>query len=213
MRRQNPPQAYLDKAQRIEKYLSPLTTAAIYGTCGILYAVFIALIFGILVSTSVLNPTAAVVTIFAAIAIIPATLAFLAWFLRPNDPLSRYIQQLADVWRHPLNVPPDSCTFKVFRNDGEVLCVELLFFYPSTQQTAPVRERLHTYVHGALANNYTLSTGVPTRVEVETLLDRPLEILASESGIPVLYLEVREVYISREHDSATGDFLGTGTWN
>jgi len=212
MRRQNPPQAYLDKAQRIEKYLSPLTIAAIYATCGTLYAVFIALIFGILVYTSVLNPTAAVVTIFAAIAIIPATFAFLASFLRPNDPLSTYIQQLADVWRQPLNVPPDSCTFKVRRTDGEELCVELLFFYPSTKQTAAVRERLYTYVHGALANRYALYIGEPTCEEIESLLDRPLEMLATEFGIPVFYLEVRDIHITREQDSA-GDYLGTGTWN
>lgn len=213
MRRQNPPQAYLDKASEIEKYSSPLTTAAIYGTVGILYAVFIALIFGILLYKSVLNPTAPIVTIFAAIAFIPAIFAFLTWFLRPNDPLTSHIRELADVWRRPLNVTPEQCTFKVNRTDGEILCVDLSFYYPVSQQTAAVKERLYTYVHSTLTCNCTIRVGVPTPEEIEHLLDRPLEMLAAEAKIPVLYLEVRNVYSSHDQDFLDMRTLGTGTWN
>jgi hypothetical protein len=209
MRRQNPPQAYLDKAHDIEKYLSPLTLAVVYGTGGILYVVFIALIFGLLVYASVLDPSPAVVTIFSAIAFIPAIFAFLAWFLRPNDPLSPYIKDLAEAWRRPLSIPPDQCTFKARLMDGEVLCVELSFYYPSTQQTALVKERLYTYVHSALASHCSMRADVPTHQELENVLDRPLEVLATESGIPILYLEIRDAYSSHEQT----DYLSTGTWN
>jgi hypothetical protein len=212
MRRQNPPQAYLDRAQNIEKYLSPLTLAAVYGMGGILYAVFISLIFGLLVYASVLDPSPGVVTIFSAIAFIPAIFAFLAWFLRPNDPLSSHIMSLAEAWRRPLNLPADECTFKTRFMDGEVLYVELSFYYPSIQQTAPVKERLYTYVHSALASHCAMRAGVPTHQEIENVLDRPLDVMATESGIPVLYLEIREVYSSHEKPVAD-DYLGTGTWN
>ena len=213
MRRQNPPQAYLDKASEIEKYSNPLTTAAIYATVGILYAVFISLIFGILLYKSVLNPTAPIVTIFAAIALIPAIFAFLTWFLRPDDPLTSHVRELAEVWRRPLNVTSEQCTFKVQRTDGGTLCVDLSFYYPVSQRTAAIKERLYTYVHSALTCNCTMRVEVPTAEEIERLLDRPLEMLATEFKIPVLYLEVRNVYSSHIQDFSDVSTLGTGTWN
>jgi hypothetical protein len=212
MRRQNPPQAHLDKAQEIEKYLSPSMTAAIYGICGISYAVLVSLIFAAFVYESILRPTPAVVTIFAVIAFIPAIFIFLAWFLRPNDPVSSYITGLVDLWRRPIGVTPDPCTFKITLMDGESLQIKLSFYYPSKDQTSRVKERIYTSIHGALTKDFYLGAKLPTGQEIESALDASLEMLAAECGIPVLYLEIENVDTSHQSSAAEAEYLRTGTW-
>jgi hypothetical protein len=213
MKLQNPPQAFLEKAQDLEKYLNPTTIVSLYAAAAVLYVAFVALIFAVLYSASIVSPTPTVYILFAIVAFVPAILIFLLSFLRPQDPVSACITTRANAWRRPLDVPPDQSTFKVRLMDGAIVCVDLTFYYPSTDQTALIKERLYTYVHSALANDCSMRTVKPAPEEIERVLNRPLDMVAEEADIPVLYLEVRNVYNSGDQDDVVVDYLSTGTWN
>jgi hypothetical protein len=215
MRRQNPPQSYIDKAKEIEKYLAHGTLAFIYAIAGVSYIGISSLIFAALVYGSEVNITKMSVMVFALLAFIPATFVFLAYFLRPNDPLSRYITKLANSCRRPFAVPPHECTFRVQLLDGESLSMRLAFRYPLKDQTLEVKERLYTIVHGALAQEFrSRSAGsTPTDKEIQSVLDTQLTLLAEERGIPVLYLEILDVCSSRKDTPAQVEYLSTGTWS
>lgn len=197
MRRQNPPHSYLVRAQEIETYLRPVTIAAVYGTCGISYAAFISLLFLLLVYGSFLNPTPITVMIFAVFAFIPSTFAFLAWFLRPNDPLSSYLKNLAGLWRNPIAVPGEPCTFKARLGNGDAFCIDISFYYPLKDQNPRTRERLYTCIHAAIAQDSCMRNAIPTMPEIEAAIDRPLEMLATECDIPVLYAEIESITSER----------------
>jgi hypothetical protein len=197
MRRQNPPQSYLDKAQNIEKYLRPLTIAAIYGVSGLAYCVLVALIFVGLVYASVVNPTPIVITIFAAVALIPTILLLLAWFLRPDDPVSSHFSRVVDMWRNPIALQPEASTFTIVLADGESVGMKLAFYYPSESHTPSVKSRLYTCVHAALANDFSGHTAAPTRQEIEQAIDPGLETLALEYSIPIFYAEVQDISSDR----------------
>ncbi|HTV04632.1 MAG TPA: hypothetical protein VME86_04635 [Acidobacteriaceae bacterium] len=213
MRRQNPPQACIDRARKIEKYLSPSSIATIYGIAAIAYAVVVTLIFGLLVAARMVTATQTTVMVFALAGLIPVVFLILAVFLRPNDPVSLYIKSCADTCRRPLPVSPDDCTFKVHLMDGELLCVKLSFFYPSQDRSADLKERIYTVVHGALSQDFSTRVIIPAYQEVEAALNKPLAILAEERGIPVLYSEIREVFNAREEVPAQVTYINTGTWS
>ncbi|MGC2163522.1 MAG: hypothetical protein WA634_16555 [Silvibacterium sp.] len=211
MRRQNPPQSCIDYAQELDKYLSPLPLAAIYCLSGFAYCILISLIFAGLVYVSVLNPTPVVITIFAAVGFIPTTLLFFAWFLRPNDPISSHLTSLANMWRTPISAPADPCTFKIWLRSGESLCIQLTFYYPSSYQASFVKERLYTHVQATLANNFSARVIAPTPQEIERAIDPQLEVLASKCNIPVLYMEIQDVYTDSQDNAAPMEYLRTGT--
>jgi hypothetical protein len=218
MKRQNPPQSSLDRAREIEKYLSPFAIASMYAVGGIFYIVLISLLFADLVWTTLVKVTPAATTIYAVSAFIPAMFAMLAWFLRPEDPLSRYIIHLAKLWRTPIALPPDSCAFTALMMDGEPICAKLSFYYPEGDQTPATKERLYTYVQAALANDCCMRVKPPSRHQLVHVIDGPLETLAEEYKIPVLYAKVEEVYSMKEGDvhaalaraSLRGEFLDVG---
>jgi hypothetical protein len=212
MRRQNPPQIYLDRALEIEKYLRPIAIASVYVIAGICYCMVVSLIFGVLINDSMLNPTPATITLFAILGFVPAALLFLAPFLRPHDPLSSYVTELANSCRRPLSVTPDDCTFKVPLVDGETLFINLGFYYPLKDHTSDVREKLYTVVHGALTSAFYARPTAPTPREIDAVLSAPLELLADERHIPVLYSEIRDAYHSHGENLESSEYLSTGTY-
>lgn len=211
MRRQNPPEAYLEKALEFESYLKPVTIATLYVITGVLYCAIVSLVFAALISASVLKPTPAVATIFAVIGFVPAAFLFLAPFLRPNDPLSKYISELAETCRKPLAVSTDDCNFKVQLMDGETVQIKLGFRYPAKYHALDVREKMYTLVYGALTKDFGTRVIAPGSLEIEHIVDIPLGFLAAEYNIPVLYAQVFDVErLYESHDEYY--FPGTGTY-
>jgi hypothetical protein len=200
MKRQNPPQSSLERADAIEKYLSPVSIASMYGVLGIFYIAIVSLLFADLVANSDVSVSATSVTIYVAFAIIPASFLMLAWILRPEDPLSRHFFHLASRWRQPIALPPDCCTFQALMMDGEPISIKLSFYYPGGDQTALTKERLYTYVQAALASDCCMRYKMPTRRQLELVIDKPLETLAEELKIPILYCEIEDIYSMREGD-------------
>jgi hypothetical protein len=213
VRRQNPPQACIERARDIEKYLSPTSIALIYGVGAVAYAVVITLVFALMVAAGIVAATEITVMVFALVGVIPAVFIFLAVFLRPNDPVSRFIKSFADSCRRPMPLAPEDCTFKVHLMDGETLCIKLSFFYPAKDRSADMKERLYTVVHGALAQDFSTRVIVPTYKEIEAALDKPLGFLAEERDIPVFYPEIRDVFCAREEVPAQVAYINTGTWS
>ncbi|HUY80924.1 MAG TPA: hypothetical protein VMU92_04305 [Acidobacteriaceae bacterium] len=207
----------MEKARELEKYLSPTPITIIYGIAAVSYAIAVTLFFGLLIVVGAIVETETAVMVFALVALIPAVFIFMAVFLRPNDPVSRYIRGAADSIRRPMPVTPENCTFKVHMMDGETLCIKMSFFYPAKDRSADLKERLYTVVHGALSQDFSTRVIVPTYKEIETTLDKPLAFLAEERDIPVFYPEIHDVYCARDEAAtpaaAPAAFANTGTWS
>lgn len=213
MRRQNPPQACIERAREIEKYLSPTPIAIIYGIVAVTYAIAITLFFGLLVAAGAIVETGTAVMVFALVALIPAVFIFLAAFMRPNDPVSRYIKSTADSVRRPLPVTAEDCTFKVHLMDGETLSIKMSFFCPSKDHSAELKDHLFTVVHGALSQEFSTRVIAPTAKDIEDTLEKPLAILAEIHNIPVFYPEIRDVYCARDEVQTPAAYVNTGTWS
>ncbi|HEV2463883.1 MAG TPA: hypothetical protein VGT04_08765 [Acidobacteriaceae bacterium] len=194
MRRQNPPQANIEKAKHIERYMRRPVIGMVYASLGIVYAVFAWAIFFSLVRDSLLAETPITVAVFAAIVLVPAGGAFLGVFVSPNDPISHRLAEVADKWRRPLDTPAELFTFRELMMSGETSCIKISFFLPLNNRTGSIKERIYNYVHGVLGKECGLRTAPPPRLEVQNLIEAPMEILASECDIPILYWEVDEVY-------------------
>lgn len=216
MKRVNPPQAYLRKSREIEKYLRPTVLAAIYALLGIAYFVLISLIFVALVYDSDLTPTPIMMTVVSVIAFVPSVLAVLAYFLRPDDPLSRYISKHVDRWRQPMAVADEQCTLKARLRTGEDVFVALSFYYPEHCKTLQVKERLRNSVSASLSRDFLSRSTLPTYREIEHALDATVELIAEDCTIPVLYLEVTSIDRMRNPNYACqqdpiGAFVGMKT--
>lgn len=216
MRRQNPPQASLDQAHSIERYLNRPAITVAYALCATMFFGFISLLFAVLVHDYLLNPTPTTTAFFAMISLVPAVLAFLACRRRPDDPLSWSIMRLANSRRIPINVAADRRSFKVPLMNGETICVNFSFHYPTKYQSAELGERLDTYVRAALEREFSKHSMLPSEMAIEEAIDGVLELIAHQFDIPVLYPEIRDVHKVRDAYSAAGDlapseFLGTGT--
>lgn len=216
MRRQNPPQSFLDKASDYEKYLSATAVGSAYALCAAISFGLLALLFAALVNDGVVNTSILTLGLFLLIAACPAALAITAFRRRPSDPFSDYIRKVAENWQQPLNVSEDRTSFKVLMASGEELCVNLSFHYPAEDQTVDTKVRLNVFVRAALERDCTTRSRVPTEREIETAIDDALEFVAAEADIPILYVEVRDVHKVRDvysvvHDDlAPSEFLGTG---
>jgi hypothetical protein len=215
MRRQNPPQDHIDKAHELEKFLDPTTIAAMYAIFGILFALFVSIVYAVLVHSFVLEPTRSISAIFVVVGGIPLVFAFVAYFASPRDPVSSYITKLATAWRRPLDVCANEFVFQELLMDGEALCFKLAVYYPSKYHTADVKERLYNYLNGALAQDCSARVSMPTELEVEEAIASPLELMASQFDITVLYPEIREVCKLRgvysNNLSPAADVWRTGT--
>lgn len=215
MRRHNPPQDHISKAQELEKFLDPITIAAIYAIFGILFALFVSVVYAVLVHSFILEPTRSISTIFVVVWGIPLVFAILAYYFSPHDPVSSYIRKLANAWRRPFDVSPDEFVFQELLMDGEALCFKLAIYYPSKKHTAYVKEGLYTYLNGVLAKDCSARVSIPTELEIEEAIEPPLELMAAECGITVLYSEIREVCKLRgvysNNLSPAADVWRTGT--
>ena len=218
MRRQNPPQASLDQALYLEKYLRPAALAAIYALCAMLCFGFIAVLFAVLVHDYILNPTWGSITFFSLAGSVPVVLGFLAYSRRPDDPLSRSIRGLAESRRCPISVAADPRTFKVLLMNGDSVCINFSFYYPENYHMPEVGERLIMYVHSALEQDCSMRERLPNEREIEDAIDCALELLAAQFDIPVLYPEIRDIHKIRDSyshvtadDMAPSEYLGTGT--
>lgn len=194
MRRHNPPPDYIDRAEELEKLLRPMTIASFYAIFGIMFALLIWLVFAILVHGSYLSPTQPVMTAFIVIGCAPLSFALLALVVAPHDPVSSYISRLAKAWRRSIDVIPEECVFHELMADGEAVCFKICIVYPEKNHTQYVKERLYTYVNAALAKECSTRVTIPTESEVEQIIDPPLEIMATECGIAVMYSEVHEAF-------------------
>jgi hypothetical protein len=216
MRRQNPPQASLDQARNIEKYLSPPSIAAAYALGAAIYFGFVALLFAVMVHDYIVDPTPITIAIFTIVGVAPVVLTYLVWKRRPDDPLSYAIERLADSRRVPLGLTADRRTFKVRLMNGETLCVNLSFYYPEKNQTAELIGKLDMYARAALEQECSKYDKVPAEQKIEDTVDVALELVANEFDIPVLYVEITDLHKIRDAYSVSGDlapseFLGTGT--
>lgn len=216
MRRQNPPQASLEQARALEKYLNRTSIATIYAVMATASFAFAAALYGVLVYDNLVRPDILTLTGFGVIALLPGVLAVLAYRRTSGDPVSVLLRGLADSRRRPLPVKPVPIPFKVFLKTGEELCVNFCFQFPAKFHTEAVKEQLICYVRTALDQQCMVLTEAPEEEEIEEAMDRVLQKLAREHGIPVLYSEVREVHkvrdeYSRRDDLSASEFLGTGT--
>ena len=216
MRRQNPPQASLDQALALEKYLTPIALGVVYTLCAVAGFAVVALLFAVLVYADILSPTAATTVIFSLAALMPAVFAFFAFSRRPGDPLSRSIRSLAEARRQPISVKADRYSFKVLLMTGEPLCVNLAFHYPAKHHLPEVRERLNVYVRSTLERECCNRWDMPEDWEITNVVDRALDVVAAEFEIPVLYSELRDVHkirdaYSNREDLTPSEYLGLGT--
>lgn len=193
LRRQNPPQAHITRAEHIERYLHPAIIGSIYAGLGIFYALLVSAIFGVLLHGAVLKNSPATMGVFAFIVVVPAMLAIGGFFVRPNDPLSRSFLRVAQTWRRPLDLHAEDCTFSEGLMNGESVRVKALFYYPVEGRSPEVIERVHSYVKSALMRNCSLRSSAPTQEEVADAINGALEIVAHECGIPILYCEIQSV--------------------
>lgn len=193
MRSQNPPQAYLDKAVTIEKYLRPAMIASIYAIAATAWAVFIGLGFAVLVYLSAASDTPIAITIVLAFALIPAAYAVAAWFRRPDDLISAYLTRYANMWRIPVKLTCDEQLFKVMLMTGDVLGISISFYYLAKEETADLKKELYTLTHAAISAVASTRHSAMSDREVEEIMDPALERVAIEFGLPVLYAEVHEV--------------------
>jgi hypothetical protein len=217
MRRQNPPQASLDQAQSLEKFLHPAAVAAAYSLWAALAFGFVALLFAVSVHDYLVSPTPLTIALFVLIGLVPGTLAVLAWKHRPGDPFSRIVQYLLDWRRLPISVFAHPCTYKFLLMNGETLCVNSALFYPVKFDSKELKDSLNVCVRAALEKECSNRTTLPSDREIEHAADLALEMIAAEFSIPVLYLEIRDTRKIRDAYSAADDlapseYLGnTGT--
>lgn len=207
MRRQNPPQASLDQALALERYLNPVQLGVVYVLCATAGFVIIAILFAILASGYLIKPTKAITMLFAVLALSPWALALIEFLRRPSDLLSTYIRSLANSRRQPVSVTADRCAFKVLLMTGEPLCVNLSFYYPAKDHTQQVQERIFAHVRLALDHYVSFRNDPPADTELLDAVDRALESIASEFDIPVLYSEVRDQHKIRDAYSRLDDVL------
>jgi hypothetical protein len=216
MRRQNPPQASLDQAQSIERFLSQAAIASAYALCAAIFFGFISLLFAVLVHDYILNPTPSTIALFAMIGFAPAILTIFACKRRPDDPLSWSIMRLANSRRIPVSVAADPRSFKVPLMNGEIIRVNFSFYYPAKHQTAELSGQLDIYVRAALERECSKHSMLPSEMAIQEAVDVALELIADQFDIPVLYSEIRDVHKLRDAYTVTGDlapseYLGTGT--
>ena len=217
MRSQNPPQAYLDRAQAAEKYLSPAMIASIYSIAATTWAVLIGLGFAGLVYLSDTNATPTAIVIVLVFALIPAAYSVAAWFRRPDDLISAYLTRYTNMWRIPIKLTHDQRLFKVMLMTGEVLGISISFYYPAKDDTKELKDELYTLTHAAISAVGSMRNSVMSEREIEETLDPALEKVAIEFGLPVLYAEVHEVgkyqeaYTIGQDDLLPVPPLSTGT--
>jgi hypothetical protein len=208
MRSQNPPQAYLDRAQAAEKYLSPAMIASIYSIAATTWAALIGLGFAGLVYLSDTNATSAAIA---------AAYSVAAWFRRPDDLISAYLTRYTNMWRIPIKLTHDQRLFKVMLMTGEVLGISISFYYPAKDDTKELKDELYTLTHAAISAVGSMRNSVMSEREIEETLDPALEKVAIEFGLPVLYAEVHEVgkyqeaYTIGQDDLLPVPPLSTGT--
>lgn len=217
MRRQNPPQAHLENAARIENYLRPTTIIPAYAILAAVSLAVIALFFILFLNESILAPTASTITTFLIVAAIPILLAVIFCVSRPSDPISLGLRGMARQWRRPLELSAQECTFKHLLGDGDGLSVTISIYYPVKNHNQTADGRIYTYVNSALARDCSLRITTPTFQQVEDAIDPALEILANEDGILVLYSVVRDIhkiqadYNFHEGELESAEFWRTGT--
>lgn len=195
LRSQNPPQANIEKAKQIERYLQRRFIGTVYASLGIVYALLVSAIFWGLIHASLLKGGRVIVSVVVAIALVPAAMVFLGYFVSPNDPISNWLLKIAGKWRQPLDTTSELYTFRELMLGGETTCIKISFYLPVENHTDVVKERLYNYVHGVLGRECGARTEPPSLREVQNLIDAPMEILASEFDVPVLFSEVHEVYL------------------
>lgn len=217
MRRQNPPQAHLDSAAQIEKYLRPITIFPAYGILAAAFLAVIALLFVLFLNESILAPTESTITTFLIVGAIPVLLALIFCVSRPHDPISLWLRGMAKDWRTPLELSAQDCTFKQMLGDGDGLSITLSLYYPAKDHNPEKDKRIYTYVKSALARECSLRITTPSFEQIEEAIDPALEIVGKENNLLVLYPVVRDIhkvqpdYSFQERELESAEFWRTGT--
>ena len=217
MRRQNPPQAYLENADFLERYLRLSIILPVYAIAGLLCIGIVTLTFTLLIHNGTLSTTPPVISAFVTLLCLPAAAAIIFCFLRPRDPVSAWLNGGVRTWRQPLEIHREDCTFKELLGSGDGVCVKLAVYYPVRNHTKDLKEQLYLYMQSALARDCSMCIAVPDNGQIDTAVEPALEIVASERGVPVLYSEVLEVATIRadfnfqEGDLESAEFWRTGT--
>lgn len=217
MRKQNPPQANLENAEYLERYLRPSVILPVYTVAGLASIAAITLAFTYLIHNRNLAATQTTFALFVTLICIPAVAVVAFCVLRPRDPISAWLIGGAKSWRRPLDLHREECSFRELLGNGEGLSVKLSLFYPVRNNTEEVRQNLFLYLQAALSKECSMSIEAPDRERIEQMIDSAVEIVAEEGGVPVLYSEVAEITtIHAEQNYLSGDFepmevLRTGT--
>lgn len=217
MRKQNPPQANLENAEYLERYLQPTVIYSVYAIAAVLCVAVVALCFALLIWNQTLAATETTFVALAVLVCLPVAAALVLSFLRPRDPLSAWLTGGVKTWRRPLELHRQDCKFRELLGSGEGLSVKLALFYPVKNNSEEVRQHLFVYLKAALARECSMHIKAPDQREIEAVIDSALELVAQEGGVPVLYSEVAEVEtIHAEQNYLSGDFepmevLRTGT--
>lgn len=217
MRRQNPPQAYLENAEYLERYLRPSVIYGIYAIAGILCIAVVALCFALLIRNQNLAYTQTTFAALAALVCLPVVAVLLLCFLRPKDPVSAWLMWGSETWRKPLPLHREECAFKDLLGSGDTLSLKLAVFYPVRDDGEEIQQRLHIYLKAALAKDCSMLLASPGVREIEEIVEPVLEVVASERGIPVLYCEVvdletiRADYSVEDGELEVAEIWRTGT--
>jgi len=217
MRRQNPPQAYIDNAVEVENFLRPARIIGAYAVLSALYVALIASAYAVFAREALVNTTAQTTALFLAAAIVPLLLAVVFCVIRPLDPVSMWLNSISRQWRTPLALKSEEHTFKELLGDGDGLCIKLTLYYPVKDHSQEIKDQLYLYVNGALARECSMRIVVPTIEQIEEALEPALEMVGSEWNILVLYPVVREVYKIQsdfnfhEGELESAEFWRTGT--
>ncbi len=213
MRRQNPPQAHLDNATRIESYLRPTTIVPAYAILAAISLAVIALFFVLFINESILAANTGTITTFLIIGSIPVLLAAIFCVSRPHDPISLWLRGMARQWRTPIDLAPQECTFKELLGDGDGLSVEIELYYPRKNHVPQTDEQVYKFVKSSLSRECSLRITVPNFKQVEEAIDSALDILASENDLLVIYAVVRDIHkIQSDNNFQQGELESAEFW-
>ncbi|MGB7189207.1 MAG: hypothetical protein WBD10_03670 [Acidobacteriaceae bacterium] len=213
MRKQNPPQAYLENAEYLERYLRLPVILPVYAIAGLLCIGIVTLTFTLLIHNGILSSTPPVISAFVTLLCLPVVVAVAFCFLRPRDPMSAWLMSGVRTWRQPLELHREDYTLKELLGNGEGLSVKLAVYSPARNQTKDLKERLYLYMQAALARDCSMRIAAPDKGQIDAAIEPALEIVASESGVPVLYSEVLEVeMIQADFNFQQGDLESAEYW-
>jgi len=194
-KRQNPPHEHLERARTIEATVISLLRGGLWAcfVSGLLISIVLVLLirFGNTSLKSAELPFLLLPSLFLSIAS--------GVFLLMLEPFDYYIanfwlsKNLEDL-RSAYELPPVILHFSPRLNQGDLIDVEIAFFYPPGWQTEHNESRINASVGAALSKDFSRRMIVPTFDEVQGIVDPVFDLLAEERRMPVYFTEIRNCF-------------------